>query len=118
MPIPTTPDKPFWLARPNIEGETRIIFQTAKRHDVDLVNAFSAHDVLLAAGVVRGPLEMSQEDATVAAITLGASHELAITGLLKKLKKRNQDWPTRIMESESALFGLNHPYGMHRWETA
>lgn len=117
MPIPTTSEHPFWLARADVEGETRLIFQTAKPCDVSRYNAFSARDVLLAAGELELTEDVNEGDLLVRAIALGVEHEEAIAGLIKVLERRSTDPAIKRMESELAIFGYGYD-PMHQWSKA
>lgn len=105
MPIPTTQEKPFWLARPNEDSEARIIFQTAKPHDTSKANAFSPWDVLRAANGEQAPLVLSPNEVLAQALAVGVANETAIAGLKKILKQKTQDPNIRDLKSEYAIYG-------------
>lgn len=117
MPLPATPEQPFWLARPDIEGETRIIYQTAKPHDISAHNAFSARDVLRAANGEKPLWVLSGQEALVEAIAVGVDNQAAIDGLKSMLHRRevgNDDPTLRVLDAEFALYGPRGR-GMHQF---
>lgn len=114
MPVPTTNEGPFWLARPNIDGETRIIFQTAKPHGNAKANAFSPWEVLHAANGEQTPLVLSPKEVLAQALAVGVANETAIAGLRKMLKQRTQDPNIRDLKSEYAIYGPTGR-GMHQF---
>lgn len=88
-PVAVSTAAPFWLARPFVAGETRIIYATARRADADAANAFSAHDVLRAAGCGDALLDsISESDATKCALKIGTANELVIDGMRTMLQAR------------------------------
>ena len=114
MPQITTAEQPFWLARPDSEDEARIIYKTAKPHDVSRYNAFSACDVLRAAGELDPHEEVGERELEQRAIAVGTDNQIAIKGLKDLIERRGDDPTLRVIEAEYALYGPGGR-GMHQF---